>query len=88
MFLMPGNQMLSPQQFSILGLGYKEGNLKQNATNGQVRMLSVFQRGAVKMTEYKKRSNKLRMVHAMLHKTCSENQKCKSRNNRLYKLLF
>ena len=41
--------MLSPQQFSILGLGYKEGNLKKSATNGQVRMLSVFQRGKVVM---------------------------------------
>ena len=49
MLLLPGNQMLSPQQFSTLGLGYKEGNLKKNATNGQVRMLSVFQRGKVVM---------------------------------------
>ena len=50
MFLMPGNQRLSPQLFSILEWGYREGSLKKSATNGQVRMLSVFQRGKVVMS--------------------------------------
>ena len=49
MFLMPGNQRLSPQLFSILEWGEREGSLKKSATNGQVRMLSAFQRDKVVM---------------------------------------
>ena len=47
MCLMPGNQRLFPQLFSILEWGYIEESLEEGATNRQVRMLSVFHRGKV-----------------------------------------